>query len=678
MKNSIVVFVFILTAVLLNATAIPYSTSELKSDSNHLSQFLRIAPDDSLAVPLQTNVWLWHDSENLYVLLNAEIDENFEQGRLGVPDEWVDCDFFRIQIITDIKNYYAYMFSSFPMGNHYDGIRTSGMNMETEWNSNYQTENIITDDLWISKMTIPFKDLRYNGNAPHQWKIILTRYFEKDDEFYSCPYGTISMGKDYFRTAMDITINEDIAKNKNYRITPYFIKKYDLMTETESFDPDNVGLDFSYNPTTSTKMKVSLNPDFSDVPMDCAEDNFNIRYAPSFYENRYFFIEDLDVFGVAQHLFYSRHIVQPSYAVKFTGNAENFSYGFLSAKDKDTFGEDDFYNMAAFKPKWENLSIQMTLLNRMNEDYHNEVLYINPVWEFINNHTLWGEIDLSWQDTSDDPDKKGYAVYSGYSGEEGDLSWNVTASKMSKDFCADMGQIYETGISNYSAYFGQNSDPDGKIISDFGYAIWGGETYDDEADRIDHHDIGGNIWLNSPHDLSFSINVNVGEDCYNDTLHYWDNVFISLRHWSISWFRPSIAYSNSHSLVYSLAETFDNDTLNLNLSGDISHNLTYSFTSTRKRYFKFPANCSIDNEYWISNADLTFNFSNKLSITNGLRHNNYETSCTTAYVGFFSNLRYEYKDNCNLYIGYKTAQDEIDENYVPNYRQAYFKVTYTL
>jgi RecA/RadA recombinase len=86
----------------------------------------------------------------------------------------------------------------------------------------------------------------------------------------------------------------------------------------------------------------------------------------------------------------------------------------------------------------------------------------------------------------------------------------------------------------------------------------------------------------------------------------------------------------------------------------------------------------MDNEYWISNADLTYNFSNKLSITNGLRHNNYETSYTTSYVGFFSNLRYEYKDNCNLYIGYKTAQDEIDENYVPNYRQAYFKVTYTL
>ena len=40
---------------------------------------------------------------------------------------------------------------------------------------------------------------------------------------------------------------------------------------------------------------------------------------------------------------------------------------------------DDIYNMLAFRPKWEDLSIQMTLLNRMNKDYHNEVFGQSPV-----------------------------------------------------------------------------------------------------------------------------------------------------------------------------------------------------------------------------------------------------------------------------------------------------------
>jgi hypothetical protein len=319
-----VILFMIFTGVILNAITIPYSQTELKTESNHISDFVRISPDDSLSIPLQTDVWFWRDKENLFVLWEAEINENFEKGRFATTDEWVECDFLRIQIITDINNYYAYMFCSFPLGNKYDGIRNSNLNFEYDWNSNYEYENIISDDLWKSTMSIPLKDLRFYGKPPYKWKIILTRYFEKANDFYSFPYGKIDMGKDYFRTAYDITINEELSQNKNYRITPYFIKKYDLMEETGSFDPENIGLDFSYNPTSATKVKLSINPDFSDVPLDTEEDNFNVLYAPSFEENRYFFIEDLDVFGVSSNLFYTRHIMQPQYAVKLTGNSEKF------------------------------------------------------------------------------------------------------------------------------------------------------------------------------------------------------------------------------------------------------------------------------------------------------------------------------------------------------------------
>jgi hypothetical protein len=423
MKKVILTLILIFTGIILYAINIPYSQTELKTETNHLSEFVRISPDDSLAIPLQTDVWLWHDKENLFVLCEAEIDENFEKGKLANADEWVDCDFFRIQIITDVKNYYAYMFSSYPLGNQYDGIRQSDMQVDKDWNSNYKYENIISDNLWKSTMKIPLKDLRFYGNPPYNWKIILTRYFEKVEDFYSFPYGTIAMGKDYFRTAYDVTINEELSKNKNYRITPYFIKKYDLLEETDSFDPENIGLDFSYNPTSATKVKITLNPDFSDIPMDTAEDNFNVRYAPHFEENRFFFIEDLDVFGVSNNLFYSRHIMQPRYAIKLTGNSEHFSYGFLSAMDKEVsenneiLNNDDIYNLLAFKPKWEKLSVQITLLNRMNKDYHNEVLVINPSWEFMKNQSVWVEIDFTLKDASDIESIKGYSMYCGYNGK---------------------------------------------------------------------------------------------------------------------------------------------------------------------------------------------------------------------------------------------------------------------
>ena len=683
MKKTIVALILILTGVILNAITIPYSQTELKTETNYLSDFVRIAPDDSLAIPLQTDVWLWHDKENLFVHWEAEIDENFEKGKFATTDEWADCDCVRIQIITDVKNYYAYMFYSLPFGNQYDCIRKSDMNIDASWNSNYKYKNSISDTLWISSMKIPLRDLRFYGNPPYKWKIILTRYFEKADEYYSFPYGKIEMGKDYFRTAYDVTINEELSKNKNYRITPYFIKKYDLMEETDSFDPENIGLDFSYNPTSATKVKISLNPDFSDIPMDTAEDNFNVRYAPHFWENRYFFIEDLDVFGVSSNLFYSRHIMQPQYAVKLTGNSENFSYGFLSAMDKEVsedgeiLNNDDIYNMMAFKPKWENISIQMTLLNRMNKDYHNEVLVINPSWEFMKNQSVWAEIDFTLKDESGNENEKGYSMYCGYNGKKGDVNWSINGSRMSENYKADMGRVFETDFSAINLNAWQNSDPNGKIIKSFGSSFWLHKAIMNDDKEMLEQNGGLNFWINSPQKINFSISGNIGQESYNDSVFTWDNIYANMSIWNISWLSAWINYSTGHSLVYNLFEIFKKDYISLGFSGDIGNNFSYNVSAQRQRYFNFPTDCEMDDEYWIGNADLKINFSNKLSITNGLRYNNYESDNQTAYLGIFSNLRYEFKDNCNLYLGYKTAQDETEQEFITDYKQAYMKVSYT-
>jgi len=681
MKKKIVTLIMILTGVILYAITIPYSQTELKTETNHLSEFMRISPDDSQKIPLQTDVWLWHDKENLIVHWEAEIDENFEKGKLANTDEWVDCDIMRIQIITDVKNYYTYYFYSFPFGNKYDGIRQPDMSLDSEWNSNYKYENIISDNLWKSTMKIPFKDLRFYSNPPYKWKIILTRYFEKTEEYYSIPYGKIDMGKDYFRTAYDITINEELSKNKNYRITPYFIKKYDLMEETDSFDPENIGLDFSYNPSSATKVKVSFNPDYSDIPMDSESDNFNVRYAPSFEENRFFFIEDLDVFGVSSNLFYSRHIMQPQYAIKLTGNSEHFSYGILSAMDKevsedgDILNNDDIYNILAFKPKWENLSIQMTLLNRMNKDYHNEVFIINPTWEFMKNQSIWCEVDASIKDEKNI--KKGYLFSTGYNGKKGDINWSTSIYNCSKDYTADMGRIYQTDFIALNANICQNSDPNGKIIKKFGSGIWLHKAFMNDDKELLEQNGGLNFWANSPKKINFSINGNIGQESYNDSVYTWDNIYAGIGTWNISWLSARINYSTGHSLVYNLFETYRNDYINLSLWGDISNNLSYNISTQRQRYFGFPTDCEMDDEYWIGNVDLTINFSNKFSITNGLRYNNYESGIQTAYLGFFSNLRYEFRDNCNLYLGYKTAQDETEQKFITGYKQAYMKVSYT-
>jgi hypothetical protein len=110
---------------------VPFSETILQTEDNYVTDFIRVSPDDSEPISLLTEVWFWHDREHLYFYWEVELDEHFEKGRMGKRDEWIAADCLRVQLITDVKNYYAYLFYAFPLGNKYDGIRNSNMNIDS-------------------------------------------------------------------------------------------------------------------------------------------------------------------------------------------------------------------------------------------------------------------------------------------------------------------------------------------------------------------------------------------------------------------------------------------------------------------------------------------------------------------------------------------------------------------
>lgn len=674
----------------LYALVIPFSENEVKTENNRLSQFVRISPEDSLGCPLDINVWLWHDGENLYLLWELEIDEKFKKGTFATNDNWVDADFLRLQLITDVKNYYAYFFYAYPLGSKCDGIRKTNLNLDNSWNSTYEYKNNIINNVWKCLMTIHFRDFRFYGNPPYNWKIILTRYMNNDDYYYSVPYVILKIKKDYFRKALNITINEQIEKSRNYRIRPYTITNYDAIDKDISFDLDNIGLDFSFNPNFSTKVKLSINPDYSDVPMDTEQDIYNMRYAPTYSENRYFFIEDLDVFGIesnsSERIFYSRHIMQPIYALKITGNTVNYSYGFLSALDKKvtTDGEvtnpDDIYNMAAYKRKGENINIQFTLLNRMNKDYHNDVLHIQPNWEFTRNHSSWAHVNLSLRKDEYDIEKGYYGLF-GYNGQKGDIGWSTCFAKVSKNYTVDMGWINVTDLYAWNINSWYNDEPNKKYIKEYGSSFWLHKAAKNKSNDLLGHNGGINIWFNTPQKINCWTNFNMGKEGYKNRIYNW-NRFSAGGSWNIfNWFGFSLSGGNWNSLVYNLNETHKSIGLDFGLWGDISKYVSYNLSAAKRIYYDFPEyakdSLGLDDEYWFGNAGININISNNMSLTNGLRFNNYESGNQTMYIGFFSNFRWEFKPDCDLYIGYKTAYDEIDKNFETDYKQTYMKISYT-
>ena len=144
----------------------------------------------------------------------------------------------------------------------------------------------------------------------------------------------------------------------------------------------------------------------------------------------------------------------------------------------------------------------------------------------------------------------------------------------------------------------------------------------------------------------------------------------------IKWFSPSVAINRQKTIIYSFNDTSKKNQIQLSFSGDIDKYFSYRVSANNIKY-DFPKTETFDNNYWFGNFDFSFSLSNNFSLTNGFRFNNYEWRTLIGYLGFFNNLRWEFRKNYFVYAGFKTAFDYYHSEKEPNYQKLYFKVTAT-
>ncbi len=677
MKPSLIMIaVFLTLCALGNALNVPVSAQPVITDANLLTGMQRVTPDDKAPETLSTKSWLWQDGEELVVYAECEIDSTFKVGTLSTRDGGVEADYFRVQLITVPDAYYAYYYFAYPLGNLRDGVRSS-TSADPNWNSHYSYTTEYDTRQWRITLRIPLAELRFKQKLPYQWKIILTRGLLEAGETYSLPYLTTQMQNDYYTKAQDITLSLKVKRSLDLKFKPYLVKSYDLIHKTASFDPDNLGLDIAFNPTQQIRIKASVNPDYSDVPPDNAADTYNSKYPPMFAENRFFFTEDIDALGVGSSTFYTRNIVQPSFAFKATGTTGKLNWGALAAKDQKislygmTINPDDYYQVLALIPSWKKLRLSNALITRANTDYYNHTYRGNYRWNFAKDLTLTAGLNASLRkdDRQGEADQTdGYLATAQLNAFPGDWSMFATYTRVSPDYSPDAGYFWETDYQSVDASVSWDIEAaKGYIESQGATAYWSAAEYLSKEIWVSGGSASYYVYFRPDYD--FDLGVFTGKelddlDRSHDILEV--NFQAGFTRWDALQIKTQIGgYRN---LIYDLLETHDMLKLRLDAGGSLSQNLVYSLGGEWKDYDYPKLNTVIvdadttivrlDDRYAIFNGALAYTPRAKLRLSAGVGISGYETATRTANLTGYGSLRYEFRPECFLFMGFTTRQDQ--------------------
>lgn len=665
------------------ALVLPVSDAETLTDENLLSGFVRVDPDDKKPETLQTKTWLWQDGDNLIVHFEAVIDSSFTRGDLSVRDEGASSDYLRLQLITIPDAYYAYYYSAYPLGNLLDGVRKTDMDVDYAWDSHYSYTSEITGDLWKVSMRIPLNELRFKQKKPYNWKVILTRYHYQSQEFFSLPYANTNQGKDYFLKASDIVLTQPVKHKLDISLKPYFVKSYDLISRSGSYDPEHVGLDIALNPGQRTRIKISLNPDYSDIPMDSAQDDYNRKDPPYYDENRFFFTEDIEAFGVSDEVFYSRSIVQPRLAFKATGNTKILNWGALGAFDKEIIDDgvllnrDDYFQLLALNPSWRKLQLGNAITSRVNSGYYNHVYSGVLNWEYLPHLYFTTSLDLSTLKHASEGITDlftGYKTAFKLSADPKDWNISLGYARLSKDLAMDAGYLYETDYEYAGTGIGWNKTYGETKIRYLSFNTWAyGYHKNLSTDPYYAYESGFTANLNTASRLNFLVNGSSARvpDLYDD-LHDIYNGMLGCTWAKLRSLRIFGAYSYAQSLVYALSDTYPKHTFNINAWCSPLKNVSTTLTGSWNHYgyqeenVVGPVTIKLDKTYVIANATLGYTPSSQFKISLGSGLSTYESGNIRSSLSYYGNLRYEFKPEYFLFLGFKSAQKQDEPSSWPD------------
>jgi len=324
--------------------------NDLESEGGFLNYF----PNNGDRAANSTEVKIFHNGKSLFIgAIYHDITSKVQVGSLKRDDIQAsggESDSFGIILDTYNQQQSGYFFIVNMGGALIDALLSrnrDGFNVSTSWNSVWNARTSVKGNLKIFEIEIPLKSLSFGENNT-EWGIMFHVINNKFNEW------TASTPIDRNYSIFDLRFSKPFnlenlndTKSSKFAVIPSVtmnhIEDVDEATKEISVKPS---LDVQYNLTSSLKLDLTVNPDFSQIDVDRQVTNLS-RFSVFFPEQRNFFLENSDLFtglGVSDVTpFYSRRIGAESdinFGLKLSGNiAKKTRLGILNVAteaDEDT------------------------------------------------------------------------------------------------------------------------------------------------------------------------------------------------------------------------------------------------------------------------------------------------------------------------------------------------------
>ena len=247
----------------------------------------------------RSEVRILYDENNLYFAIRA-FDREPElvvshimtrDGNLGTGDS------FRIYLDPSMTRRNGYVFEVGPTGGRMDGIIQNNSDLLTEWDTLWQARAMRTNDGWVAEIAIPFRSLSYERGGAG-WGLDFLRLIRRRAERVRWTSHQPNIIFNDISQAGTLTGIENVAEGVGLDVQVYGRLRYkqDWKPEPGRGALSGAGsANAYYKLTPALTGTLTLNPDFSDSPLDERQVNTG-RFSLFLPETRDFFLQDAATF----------------------------------------------------------------------------------------------------------------------------------------------------------------------------------------------------------------------------------------------------------------------------------------------------------------------------------------------------------------------------------------------